>query len=604
MATENLPQDFDETKSGNATPDSGTPESENMANGDGQPSENAEIEKPKSEELTEKSQDSESKPKDDEDKEPEPPKTVGEAIKRGFSETIDTFKAFVHAPREIIGVNIINVFEGMAYFGILTYLVLFMTKNVLVTDAPYVDITKTDSSQFMACLDPANIGGCIDVHAGWIVSGFLMLITFSQLFLGGMSDRLGPKKMLGISIFMLLIARVVMGFSEMFFGPLGTGIGSVFFFVVVVCLLFSALAYGVFNPAIYSITRMYSDKKTSAVSYAMLYAGMNLGAFFVGLLLPHIRRLAGDTLMDSSTFVAGDVISSIQTLIPDFKPRIVLEQGLMAGTNGYSGALIFIAGIMVIVFMLYVVFIARSKTKPLVDPSKDEEGADKPKTDHKLSFIERLKTHPLADLKFDFFIFILIPVQTLFAYQNILIPTYLERSFRDYPTIYDNFETFSNINPLIVFIFAPVIAALTARQNVYKMMIVGTTVMAAPTFLLSLGTTPTLFLTYIMIGSIGESIWQPRFLQHVTQIAPKERMGAYVGIANLPWFLTKFIVGLYVGFFMQGYIPDPDKFPNAAQNPQGMWLIFAFIAIISPVALFLARKWCNVQNPDEAKKSA
>ena len=135
-------------------------------------------------------------------------------------------------------------------------------------------------------------------------------------------------------------------------------------------------------------------------------------------------------------------------------------------------------------------------------------------------------------------------------------------------------------------------------------MIVGTIVMALPTFLLSLGTTPTLFLTYVMIGSIGESIWQPRFLQHVTQIAPKDKMGAYVGIANLPWFLTKLIVGLYVGFFIQGYIPDPDKYPNIVQNPQEMWLFFAFIAMISPVALFLARNWCDVKNPDEAKKEA
>jgi hypothetical protein len=349
---------------------------------------------------------------------------------------------------------------------------------------------------------------------------------------------------------------------------------------------------------------MYSDKKTSAVSYAMLYAGMNLGAFFIGLLLPHIRHFAGDTVMDAKSFGSGQVITVLQNYFPGFQPpRVVFEEGFMSGTNGYSGALIFIAGIMVIVFALYMVFIARSKTKPLVDPTKDDEGKTKSATAH-LSVLERLKQHPLADLKFDFFIFILIPVQTLFAYQNILIPTYLERSFRDFPTISDNFETFSNINPLIVFLCAPIIAALTARQNVYKMMIVGTTVMAVPTFLLSLGTTPALFLTYILIGSIGESIWQPRFLQHVTQIAPKEKMGAYVGIANLPWFLTKFIVGLYVGFFMQNYIPDPDKFPNLAQHPQEMWLIFAFIAIVSPVALFVARKWCNVQNPDEVKSKA
>lgn len=540
------------------------------------------------EEEKEKEEESPKSEEEEEEKEEEPPKTFKEAVQRGIKETIDPFKAFFKAPREIIGINIINIFEGMAYFGILTYLMLYMTKNVLVTDSPYVDIkTLEGTSQFWACLQPENIGGCVDVHAGWIVSGFLMLITFSQLFLGGLSDKMGPKKMLGISIFILLVSRFVMGFSEMFFGPLGTGIGSVFFYVVVACLLFAALAYGVFNPAVYSITRMYSDKKTSAVSYAMLYAGMNLGAFLIGLILPHIRRLAGDQTVEGFVPNADGVIP----------PEAILP-GILPGTNGISGALIFIAGIMVIVFVLYLTLIAKSKTKPLEDPTESDK--DKEKSHKGGSLIERLKRHPLADIKFDFFIFILIPVQTLFAYQNILIPTYLERSYRAFPTISDNFETFSNINPLIVFLCAPLIAALTARQNVYKMMIIGTAVMAVPTFLLSFGTTPALFLTYIFIGSIGESMWQPRFLQHVTQIAPKDRMGAYVGIANLPWFLTKFIVGLYVGFFIQWYIPDPDKFPDLSQQPQEMWLIFACIAMISPVALFLARKWMN---PSKAKES-
>ncbi|MBQ9393936.1 MAG: MFS transporter [Proteobacteria bacterium] len=533
------------------------------------------------------------------------PDTIGYAIKKGFMETIDTFRAFAHAPREIIGINIINVFEGMAYFGILTLLTLFMTKNVLVTDAPYVKISELkDVTQIGACFSWDNRGGCVNVHAGWIVSGFLMLITFSQLFLGGLSDKIGPKKMLGISIAILLGSRIVMGFSETLFASFGTGIGSLFFFVVAGCLLCAALAYGVFNPAVYSITRMYSDKKTSAVSYAMLYAGMNLGAFLIGLLLPHIRHVAGDELMGTDTFASGHVIASLKNMFPGFNPKIVLHEGLMPGTNGFSGALIFIAGIMVIVFLLYFFFIASSKTKPLTDPKEPEEGEDDPdKPKEKLSMREKISNHPLTDLKFDFFIFILIPVQTLFAYQNILIPTYLERCFQKYPTISDNFETFSNLNPLIVFLFAPVIAALTAKQDVYKMMIIGTTVMAIPTFLMGFGTTPLLFLTFILIGAIGESMWQPRFLQHVTQIAPKDRMGAYVGIANLPWFLTKFIVGLYVGFFMEDFIPDIKEHPELTQNPESMWFIFACIAMVTPVALFLARKWMNPKKTDKDKDS-
>lgn len=453
--------------------------------------------------------------------------TVGQAIKKGLRETVDTFKALKTAPREIIGVNVINIIEGMAYFGTLTYLVLFMSSNI----------------------------GLGDIHASYVVTAFMMTVTISQLLFGGISDRLGAKKALGVALIVLVLGRFIVGFSESVFGSAGTGLWSPIFWVVSVALLVVGLAYGLYQPAIYSVTRQYSDEKTSAVSYALLYAGMNLGAFMIGLALPHIRKFSSD----------------------------------MMGGNGYSGSLIFIAAIMLLAAFAYIGFIVLSRNKP-IHPAKDEN-AEGQETAKSLSLTERLKRHPLADLRFDFFIFILIPVQTLFAYQNILIPAYLERCYTAYPSISGNFETFSNLNPLIVFVAAPVIAALTARANVYKMMIIGTMVMAVPTFLLCIGEHPVTFLTFVLLMSIGESMWQPRFLQHVAEIAPKDKVGAYMGIAQLPWFLTKFIVGLYAGHAMASFIPELTD--GVTQNPQLMWFIFACVAMISPVALILAKNWMN-----------
>lgn len=467
--------------------------------------------------------------------------TFGAAVKKGMLETLNTFQAFIHAPKEILGLNIINIIEGMAYFGTLTYLVIYMHENV----------------------------GVSDTVAAFSVSLFTMCITISQLLFGGVSDKLGPKRALGISLICLLLSRFAVGFAEPIMGGGGGGLWSPLFNAVIAALLVGALSYGLYQPSIYSVTRQYSDERTSAVSYAMLYAGMNLGAFAMGLVLPAVRRGA------ASAF----------------------------GNNGYSGSLCFLAILMIFAVAAYYFLIFRTKPQASRDadaasPDAEAKAVGAPDEDiceeiadaKKLSFIEMIKRHPLADLKFDFFIFILIPVQTLFAYQNILIPTYLTRCFGDYPTISDNFETFSNLNPLIVFLAAPVIAALTARANVYKMMIIGTSVMALPTFLLVLGQTPATFLAFVLLMSIGESMWQPRFLQHVAEIAPKDRVGAYIGIAQLPWFLTKFIVGLYAGYFMEEFIPA-----DAAQRPESMWLIFACIAMISPIALFLARNRCDVQ---------
>ena len=148
-----------------------------------------------------------------------------------------------------------------------------------------------------------------------------------------------------------------------------------------------------------------------------------------------------------------------------------------------------------------------------------------------------LARHPLADVKFFFFIFALIPVQTLFTYNWLILPQYISRAFEGW--IGEYFEIAANANPILIFIAVPIIAALTLKAKVYNMMVCGTFIMAAPAFLLVLGPHWWALLAYILIMTIGEAMWQPRFLQYAAEIAPEGRTGEYMGVAQLPWFLTK-----------------------------------------------------------------
>jgi hypothetical protein len=203
-------------------------------------------------------------------------------------------------------------------------------------------------------------------------------------------------------------------------------------------------------------------------------------------------------------------------------------------------------------------------------------------------FLRKRPEHPFRDRRFVFFIFILIPVQTLFAHNWLTIPYYLDRAFSG-TTVGSYFEVFSNLNPILIFVLSPLIAALTVRSNVYKMMIYGTFVMALPTFLLAIGPNVYLFLLYILLMSVGEAMWQPRFLQWVAEIAPEGKTGLYMGIGQFPWFLTKMITAMYSGYVVAKYCPRPEL--NLPQNTGTMWLVYACIAMISPIALVLARKW-------------
>jgi MFS family permease len=194
--------------------------------------------------------------------------------------------------------------------------------------------------------------------------------------------------------------------------------------------------------------------------------------------------------------------------------------------------------------------------------------------------------HPLADAKFFFFIFALIPVQTLFTYNWLVLPQYIERAFSGWVGKY--FEIGANLNPILIFIAVPIVTSLTQRRGVYNLMIAGTFIMAAPAFLLAIGPYWWTLFPYILIMTVGEAMWQPRFLQYAAELAPEGRTGIYMGVAQFPWFLTKVLVPLYSGWMMASYCP-----PEGEQNTQLMWLIFSLIAISSTVMLVVAKPWAG-----------
>jgi POT family proton-dependent oligopeptide transporter len=192
--------------------------------------------------------------------------------------------------------------------------------------------------------------------------------------------------------------------------------------------------------------------------------------------------------------------------------------------------------------------------------------------------------HPLRDGRFAFFVFILIPVQTLFAHTWLTLPLYINRAF--VPWVASRFEFFSNLSPLLVFLLAPLVAALTARKDPLDMIQWGTLVMAVPTFALVLGPTPWALFAYIVFMTVGESMWQPRFYHFISEMAPPGKTGAYIGIGQFPWFLTKVLTGFYAGWFLKHYCPA-----GGPERTSRMWLIYACIAMISPIALLLTRRW-------------
>ncbi|MCX6149797.1 MAG: MFS transporter [Ignavibacteriales bacterium] len=454
--------------------------------------------------------------------------TSGNVFKGVLKEITQPFIDLFHASRALWGVNLSYLLEGLTYFGVVGYLVIYFT-----------DFIKLD-----------------DIRAGQMVGLQTAGITLAMLFLGATVDWIGVRKSLIYSLIFMLIGRIFLTLGPNITSSVG--LWSTAHLIALLGIFGIVLGYGIYQPACYAAVKLFTNEKTSAMGYAMLYALMNLGGFLPGLMAPPIRKAFGNE-----------------------------KDGILAVMWVY--VVLTVLGIIVVAIILSKKTIDKTIQEMSKD-SKEKIAADKKAQDEKSAkekIMFYVKNFPITDFRFMYFIFILIPVQTLFAHNWLTLPVYFSRAFTG--VVQDNFEFFTNFNPILIFILTPMVAALTIKKNTYKMMIYGTFVMASPTFILALGPTVFNVFAYLVIMTIGEAMWQPRFLQWVADIAPKGMTGIYMGIGQFPWFLTKVVTSLYSGWFLMHYAPK--GVAPAEMHTETMWLYYGFIAIISPVGLVLARKW-------------
>lgn len=431
---------------------------------------------------------------------------------------VETLRLLARASRGYLLVNWVNFGDGIAYFGFLALMTLFLR----------VDVGFTTQTASVA------------------VSLFTAGVTVAMALGGGtVSDRLGARRAISVALLVVLAGRVLLTLCPQL-GP-----GPPAMLGAAIALLIMAFGEGVIQPALYAGVKEYTDPRTVTMGYAFLYAIMNLGI------------VAGEAL---SPLVREQYARQVQGIEVSQQP-----------SAGIAGAFwIFTAVTAVLLLSNLLLFSRQVEARDRVAP------ATVPPAEH-ARLRDRLRALPILDARFIFFIFILLPVRTLFAHQWLTMPDYVTRAFP--AEVGSRWEWINGLNPLVIVVGVPLIAALTRGRRILDMMIVGTAISAVTTFLLVPGPNLTLLLTYTVIFSVGEAVWSSRFLEYVADLAPAHRVGVYMGVANIPWFLAKSVTGLYAGSMIERYLPE-----TGPQDPGTMWLLYGLIGLASPIGLLLMRR--------------
>ncbi len=368
-----------------------------------------------------------------------------------------------------------------------------------------------------------------DDHATILISVLSGALTIFAALFGKLVDRAGVHRTILLTIVVAFFGRMLLGFA---------GASPFVVTTTTVALLLMAFSAGLMQSAVYAGVKATTTEATEAVGFSVPYALMNLGIILISVVSPFIRATSG------------------------------------------SRGVILVCGAIAAVYLLIQLVGWR---EPL---TRTVKGADE-LPDHPYREPAALlpaRRHPLLDARFLFFIFILLGVRTLFAHQWLTMPNYIARAYSK--SVAARYEWLTTINPLVVFIGTPFVAIVTRKIHVVNMMIAGTLISAAATFLLMSGPNFWLLIAYQIVFSIGECLWSSRFYEWVAKLAPKNQVGLYMGVAGVPWFLAKFTTGFYAGKMLTWLCPE-----TGAQNTGLLWLIYGLVGMVSPIGLILGRRW-------------
>jgi POT family proton-dependent oligopeptide transporter len=412
---------------------------------------------------------------------------------------------------------------------------------------------------------PGQKLGIGDGWAGIFVSNFTMAVTLFTLVFGGLLERMGVRRAMLVGLALCLAGRMLYSAAPWFDGAWVV-------VVVVFALLINAAGPAITTPISYAGVKQYTDERTNSMGYGMIYALMNLGIVGIGTLSAWVRPSV-QAIQDGHASGSGAL-------------------GWLAGVTGSGVQAVnwCCVGITAVALLFFLLGMSKQAEAAKLRPdTKEEPEAAGPRLAWHRRFAGYFTQGPFANTRFVFFIFMLLPVRTMFAHQWLTFPSYILRAY-DKP-VADKMEWLVNwINPGIIFIGVPLFTALTRRVNVYTMMMIGTLVSALPTFLLGLGARLDLLITYFVVFSIGEALWSARFYEYASELAPPGKVAQYMGLANIPWLLAKGTTGFYSGLMLSSFYPDATEV-HRGWWPGAMWLIYGLIAMSTPIGLWLARRW-------------
>jgi len=322
-----------------------------------------------------------------------------------------------------------------------------------------------------------------------------------------------------------------------------------------------------------SATNRYTNRRSRAAGFNMWYLFMNIGAAAAGFSIDIVRKLLH--LPNVHIFTMGVALAVLCLIVGRLMVRSE-EQLVDAG-------------------------------EPPEEREKDKQVVRKNPLKEWRAMVSEPALWRLVVLSA-----LIVGVRGVYAYLYLLMPKYWLRTIGPDAAI----GTLNAINPVGIVIGLVLFIPFANRWSVFRMLVYGAMVssisllpMAMPWTLygVNIGNAHyTMALLCMVLLTIGEVVWSPKFYEYAAAIAPKGQEGAYLGLSLIPWFVAKTLVSFLSGHLLDRWSPEKVLVNGVAtplqqamvahqlsywHRPEAMWFVLGAYALGGCLIAALLGKW-------------
>jgi len=145
---------------------------------------------------------------------------------------------------------------------------------------------------------------------------------------------------------------------------------------------------------------------------------------------------------------------------------------------------------------------------------------------------------------------------------------------------FERFELLETVDAWTIILVGVPMTALVKKWRPITAMTLGFALASFCWLIIAGSPTITAAIIGVVIFAFGEATQAPRFYEYVSNLAPKEQVGTFMGFAFLPVAIGSFVGGPLGGWLVQTYLRE-------TMNPAMMWYIVAGIGFVSTALMLL-----------------